>query len=62
MENNSRKLIKRLKKDGWLEVNVESSHHVFQHPEMTGTISLTHPRKDVSKGMVRMVYRVAGWK
>ena len=61
METNSTKLIKRLKKDGWLEVCVEGSHHVFQHPDKAGTISLTHPRKDVSKGLVRMVYRVAGW-
>jgi len=61
MKTNSTKLIKRLKKDGWKQVRVSGSHHVFQHPDKHGTISLTHPRKDVSKGLVRMVYRVAGW-
>ncbi len=62
METNSTKLIKSLKKDGWMEERVEGSNNVFKHPDKAGTISLTHPRKDVSKGLVNMIYKVAGWK
>jgi len=62
MESNSRKLIKKLKDDGWELVRIEGSHHIFQHPEKPGTISLTHPRKDVSPGLVRAIYRAAGWR
>jgi predicted RNA binding protein YcfA (HicA-like mRNA interferase family) len=61
MENNSTKLIKRLKKDGWKLLRVSGSHHIFQHPDKAKTITLTHPRKDVSPGLVRSVYRDAGW-
>ena len=62
MENNSKKLIKRLKKYGWVLDNVNGGHHIFRHPKMPGTISITHHVKDVSDGMVRAIYKAAGWR
>lgn len=62
MEKNSRKVIKKLKADGWELVRVSGDHHIFQHPEKEGTITLTHPVKDMSSGLVRAIYRAAGWR
>jgi len=62
MERSSRKLIQMLKKDGWELDRVKGDHHIFKHPRMPKVISLTHPRKDLSIGAVRSIYRIAGWK
>lgn len=62
METNSRKIIKRLKKDGWKQDRVSGDHHVFQHPEKPGSITVTHPRKDLPTGLLRDIYRKAGWR
>ena len=62
IQNNSRKIIKRLEKEGWRLVRTSGSHHIFKHPEKPDPISLTHPRKDVSPGLVRSIYKTAGWR
>lgn len=63
MERNSRKIIKRLKADGWKQVRVTGDHHIFEHPERPDVaIVVTHPRKDMSLGLVRAIYRLAGWR
>ncbi|MCH8239751.1 MAG: type II toxin-antitoxin system HicA family toxin [Proteobacteria bacterium] len=62
MERNSRMIIKRLEKQGWKLDRVKGGHHIFKHPEKPDPISLTHPRKDVSPGLVRSIYKTAGWR
>ena len=62
MERDSRKIIRKLRADGWQQVRVSGDHHVFQHPEKPGTIVVTHPVKDMSLGLVRAIYRTAGWR
>ena len=62
METNSRKLIQMLKRDGWVLVRVKGDHHVFKHPAKPKVISAMHPRKDLSLGVVKSVYQIAGWK
>jgi len=62
MERNSRKLVRMLEKDGWMLDRVKGDHHTFKHPSRAELISLTHPRKDMSIGLVRSIYRIAGWK
>lgn len=61
MERNSRKLKKLLEADGWFVVNVEGSHWQFKHPNKKGRITLPHPRKDISPGVVRRIYKDVGW-
>lgn len=61
MERNSRKLIKKLTQDGWALIRTSGSHHVFQHPKRDATIVVPHPRKALPVGLVREIYRVAGW-
>lgn len=62
METNSRKLIQKLKKDGWVLDRVNGDHHTFKHPDKVELVTVTHPRKDLPVGQVRSVYRIAGWK
>jgi len=62
MERNSRKLKKRLEADGWFVVNTEGSHWQFKHPDRAGRLTLPHPRKDISPGVVRQIYKTAGWQ
>ncbi len=62
MEHNSRKLIQMLKQDGWELVRVKGDHHTFKHPKLPKVISLMHPQRDLSIGVVRSIYKIAGWK
>lgn len=48
----SNEVIKRLKADGWYEVNVVGSHHQFKHPMKGGRVTITHPWKDIPIGSV----------
>jgi len=62
MERDSRKLIRRLEREGWVLQRVTGSHHTFSHPDHTHVITLSHPKKDLSIGQLRSIYRLAGWK
>ncbi|MBS0602308.1 MAG: type II toxin-antitoxin system HicA family toxin [Proteobacteria bacterium] len=55
-----RGLIKRLERDGWELVHVRGSHHVFRHPLKPGHLSVPHPRKDLGKGLVHQILKLAG--
>jgi predicted RNA binding protein YcfA (HicA-like mRNA interferase family) len=56
----SRKLIRLLEQRGWRLVSIEGSHHQFKHPDVRGRLTVPHPRKDISIGVVRAIYRQAG--
>jgi predicted RNA binding protein YcfA (HicA-like mRNA interferase family) len=62
MERNSRKLLQMLKRDGWELDRIKGDHHTFKHPDRIELVTLTHPRKDLPVGLVRSIYRIAGWK
>lgn len=62
METNSRKLIVLLKADGWEPVSTTGSHQTFKHPTNPLLITVPHPRKDLPTGLVRRIYRDAGWR
>ncbi|WP_040678517.1 type II toxin-antitoxin system HicA family toxin [Nitratireductor pacificus] len=59
METNSRKIIERLKKDGYELVNVRGSHHKYRRGERT--VIVPHPKKDLPLGTARNIARSAGW-
>ncbi len=61
MLTNSRDIIRRLEREGWVETRVSGSHHVFKHPKTGQTLVIPHPKKDLGKGLVRAIYRGAGW-
>ena len=62
METNSRKLLKMLEADGWTIVRIAGDHHILRHPERSNLITVPHPKKDLGKGLVRRIYRDAGWR
>lgn len=62
VERNSRKLIRMLEKDGWVLDRVRGDHQTFKHPARDAIITVTHPRKDLPTGLVRRLYRLAGWR
>ena len=62
MERDSRKIIRRLQRDGWTLARVVGSHHQFRHPNRPGTVTVPHPNKDLSDGTVYSIYRQAGWR
>ena len=57
----SRELIRMLKDDGWILVATEGDHWQFKHPQKPGRVTITHPRKDIQIGLLRSIYRQAGW-
>lgn len=58
----SRELIKLLKTDGWKLERVRGDHHQFKHPAKKGTVTVQHPVKDLSKFVVKSIFKQAGWK
>jgi predicted RNA binding protein YcfA (HicA-like mRNA interferase family) len=58
----SRALIRRLKKHGWIEVRVVGSHHQFRHADKRGLVTIPHPKKDLPLGTVKSILKQAGLK
>ncbi|TRW94940.1 type II toxin-antitoxin system HicA family toxin [Paracoccus sp. M683] len=58
LETNSRKLLKRLKSEGFEEVSKTGSHLKLRKGDRT--VILPHPKKDLPLGTVRSIYRQAG--
>ena len=59
MERNSRKIIQRLKKDGFVLVSIAGSHHKFS--KSAQTVIVPHPKKDLTEGTARAIAKQAGW-
>jgi predicted RNA binding protein YcfA (HicA-like mRNA interferase family) len=62
MLTNSRDLKRRLEHEGWILERIAGSHHVFKHPRTGAAIVLPHPKKDLGRGLVRNIYKQAGWQ
>jgi len=62
LEADSRKVIKRLEADGWILVRTKGSHLHFRHPDLAAIITVKHPEKDPTPGLVASIYKLAGWK
>jgi predicted RNA binding protein YcfA (HicA-like mRNA interferase family) len=56
----SRNLIQKLRADGRELVRVNGSHHHFRHPTKPGTITVPHPKKDLSRGTENSILKQAG--
>ena len=59
MERNNRKIIKRLKEEGFELVSVSGSHQKFR--KKGNVIIVPHPRKDLPVGTAHAIARQAGW-
>ena len=58
----SRDLKRRLERDGWILERVRGSHHVFRNPKTGAIIVLPNPKKGLGIGLVRVIYKQAGWR
>jgi predicted RNA binding protein YcfA (HicA-like mRNA interferase family) len=59
IETNTRKIVARLKADGWIEVG-GAKHDKFEHPDHDETVIV--PRhKELSPGVARQMARLVGW-
>ena len=59
IETNSRKIIERLRKDGFELVSVRGSHHKYVKDGRI--VMVPHPKKDLPLGTARNIARQAGW-
>lgn len=59
MECNSKKPVKLLKADGFELMSIRGSHHKFSKGDIT--LIAPHPKKDLPLGVVRAIYKQAGW-
>jgi predicted RNA binding protein YcfA (HicA-like mRNA interferase family) len=61
LERNSRKILARLKHDGWLLVSTEGSHHKLRNPDTGKTVIVPPPKKDLPTGTARAIAKHVGW-
>ena len=59
MERDSKKIVRRLKEEGYELVSISGSHHKFRKGGLT--IIVPHPKKDLPTGTARAIARQAGW-
>ncbi len=59
MERDSKKIIKRLKAEGWTLKATKGSHHQFT--KGNARLTVPHPKKDLPTGTARAIAKAAGW-
>jgi len=59
-ETDSKKIVKRLLAEGWVEVSSKGSHHKFRAPDGR-TVIVPHPKKDLPVGTAAAIAKSAGW-
>lgn len=57
---NSKDVIKRLERDGWILKKVSGSHHHYTHPTKPGKVTVPHPKKDLPVATVNSIWKQAG--
>ena len=59
MERDSKRIVRRLKREGFVLVVVRGSHHKFRRDDRT--VIVPHPKRDLPLGTARNIARQAGW-
>ena len=59
---NSKKIIKAIKKKGWVHIRTTGDHWHFHHPEKSGIITVPHPKKDIPIGTLKSIEKQANMK
>lgn len=60
MKRGSKKIVKRLKAEGWAFVSAKGSHHKFR--KGGATVIIPHPKNDLPIGTARSIAKMAGWE
>jgi predicted RNA binding protein YcfA (HicA-like mRNA interferase family) len=56
MQMNSRDVIRRLERDGWVLVRSKGSHRQYRHPDKPGLVTVPHPQRDFPTGTLRAIF------
>jgi predicted RNA binding protein YcfA (HicA-like mRNA interferase family) len=56
----SREAIAALKADGWALDRVRGDHHQFRHPKKPGVVTVPHPTKDLTIGVLKSIEKQSG--
>jgi predicted RNA binding protein YcfA (HicA-like mRNA interferase family) len=59
-ETNTRKIIARLKAEGWVDTG-GTKHDKFEHPDRPDALLIVPRHKEQSPGVARSIARAAGW-
>jgi predicted RNA binding protein YcfA (HicA-like mRNA interferase family) len=59
MLTDSRRIIQRLRREGWVLDRVRGSHHVFRDAATGEIVVVAHPRSDIPLKTVKSIYRQA---
>jgi len=59
MKRDTKKIIKRLKREGCTLRDIKGSHHQFVIDK--NRLTIPHPKKDLPLGTARAIARAAGW-
>ncbi|MGL6042754.1 MAG: type II toxin-antitoxin system HicA family toxin [Sandaracinobacteroides sp.] len=54
--------MRMLERAGWVHVRTKGDHWHFRHPQRPDVVTLTHPRRDVTIGVVKDIERKSGLK
>ena len=58
----SQKIIKLVKKAGWVHIRTTGDHWHFHHPSKSGIVTVPHPNKDVPNGTLKSIEKQSGKK
>jgi predicted RNA binding protein YcfA (HicA-like mRNA interferase family) len=61
VETNTRKVVRRLKRDGWINVG-GGSHDKFEHPNRPGVLIVVPRHTELSIKVANNIAKDAGWK
>jgi len=56
----SREIIRKLMKDGWVEVGVKGSHHQFKHPRRKGKVTVPPSQTTTAPGNAALNQQTGG--
>ena len=59
IERNSRKIIKKLKAEGFELIRIKGSHHIFK--KESKFVIVQHPKADIANGTAKNIAKMAGW-
>jgi predicted RNA binding protein YcfA (HicA-like mRNA interferase family) len=60
VETNARKIIDRLKEDGWISIG-GGSHDRFVNPSRPEAMIVVPRHREISPGVARSIAKAAGW-
>ena len=58
----SHDVIRQLRAAGWTLVRVKGDHHHFKHGRNPAIVTVPHPKRDLSVGVLKTIERITGLK